>query len=144
MASTISGPEEVVTFTVPYLTPPSVNHAYLPTMYTGRDGYGHRGRKLSKEAKAYYDAVAIFARGRTVAPLTDKERRKVRYNVEVHVYLGPNQRLDADNGGKCAVDALVRAGVIHSDAFVAPFKIVPHKNERTNPRTEYVVIRERD
>ena len=68
--------EEVVAFTVP-LVPPSVNHAYAPTMYTGRDGYGHRGRKLTKEAKAFKAAVAIFARGRTVAPATDKERRVV-------------------------------------------------------------------
>jgi hypothetical protein len=133
--------EEVVAFTVPYLCPPSVNHAYLPTMYTGKDGYGHRGRKLSKEAKAYYDAVAIFARRRTVAPATDAERRKVQYAVTVDVYLGPNQRLDADNGGKCAVDALVKAGVIHSDAFVAPFTINPHRDDRSNPRTEYLVTR---
>ena len=78
----IDGPEEVVAFTVPYLVPPSVNHAYAPTMYTGKDGYCHRGRKLTPEAKAFKAAVAIFARGRTVAPPTDKERRKVKYAVQ--------------------------------------------------------------
>src|SRR3981081_72380 len=123
-------PEDVICFSVPYLIPPSVNHHTQPCKYIGRDGYLHEGRKLTKEAKAYYDAVAIFAQGRTVAPQTDAERRKVKYSVEVDVYLGKGQRLDADNGGKCSVDALVKAHVIHSDAFVAPFKITPHHDER--------------
>jgi Holliday junction resolvase RusA-like endonuclease len=136
--------EEMVAFTVPYLTPPSVNHAYLPCKYTGKDGYTHTGRKLSKDAKAFKDAVAIFARGRTVAPATDRERRKVKYRVEVDVYLGPNQRLDADNCGKLLCDSLEDAGVIHSDAFVAPFKVTPHKDDRLNPRTEFNVWRTSD
>ena len=133
-------PEQVVSLTIP-LVPPSVNHLYLPTMYTGRDGYSHRGRKLSKEVKAYYDAVAIFARGRTVSPRTDAERRKVRYVVWVDVYLGPKQRGDADNFGKAALDGLVKAGVIHSDANVATCTLNVHKDDRENPRTEYTVER---
>ena len=133
--------EEVVTFTVPHLTPPSVNHYKKPTKYIGKDGNLHNGYKLTGEAKAYKDAVAIFARGRTVAPLTNSERRKVKYRVEVHVYLGPRQRLDADNCGKLLCDALENAGVIHSDAFVEDFRVRPHKDERDNPRTEFVVSR---
>jgi Holliday junction resolvase RusA-like endonuclease len=133
--------EKLVTFTVPYLTPPSVNHYKTPTMYTGRDGYAHRGFKLTKEAKAYKEAVALFSRGRTVAPIEDKDRRRARYRVEVHVYLGPRQRLDADNGGKLLCDALEYAGVIHSDNFVAPFTCHPHKDQRDNPRTEFIVER---
>jgi Holliday junction resolvase RusA-like endonuclease len=136
--------EDVVSFTVPYLTPPSVNHAYLPCRYTGKDGYAHTGRKLSKDAKAYKDAVAIFARGRTVAPLTNSERRRVKYRVLVDVYLGPNQRLDADNCGKLLCDSLETAGVIHSDAFVGDFRVRPHKDERNNPRTEFFVTRMED
>lgn len=133
--------EKTVSFTVPYLTPPSVNHHTRPCKYVGKDGHLHTGKKLTKEAKAYYDAVAIFSRSRTVAPESDADRRKAVYAVTVHVYLGANQRLDADNGGKCAVDGLVRAGVIHSDAFIRPFTIYPHKDDRDNPRTEYTVTR---
>jgi hypothetical protein len=135
--------EEVVAFTVP-LVPPSVNHAYSPTMYTGKDGYSHRGRKLTKEAKAFKAAVAIFARGRTVAPLTDRERRTVKYAVQIDVYLGTGQRGDADNFNKIAVDSLVDCGVIHSDAFMRSCLVTVHKEDRLNPRTEYAVARERD
>jgi Holliday junction resolvase RusA-like endonuclease len=97
--------------------------------------------KLTPEAKAFKAAVAIFARGRTVAPLTNRERSKVCYEVKVDIYLGPNQRLDADNGGKLVLDGLQEAGVIHSDAFVAPFIVTPHKDQRHNPRTEFQVTR---
>ena len=61
---------KTVEFTVMLSTPPSVNHLYEECMYTGKDGYGHRGRKISKAAKAFKDAVAIFARGCTVSPAT--------------------------------------------------------------------------
>ena len=135
--------EDVVAFTVP-LVPPSVNHAYSPTMYTGKDGYSHRGRKLTAEAKAFKDAVAIFARGRTVAPATDKERRKVKYAVQIDVYLGIGQRGDADNFNKIAVDALVNCGVMHSDAFMRSCLVTVHKEDRFNSRTEYIVAREKD
>jgi Holliday junction resolvase RusA-like endonuclease len=132
--------EQLIVFTVPYLTPPSVNHIYQDCYYTGRDGYGHRGKKISPEAKAFKDAVCIFARRRTVAPISSKDRKKARYRVEVHIYLGRNQRLDADNGGKVAIDALTYAGVIHSDTSVE-VTLIPHKDERDNPRTEYIVER---
>jgi len=137
-------PEEVIAFTVPYLVPPSNNHYKRPCRYTGRDGYSHMGFKLTKEAKAYYDAVAIFARGRTVSPATDSERRRVRYTVQIDVYLGERQRGDADNFLKCGIDALVRCGVIHSDAYVQECRPIVHKDERTNPenpRTQYLVTR---
>jgi Holliday junction resolvase RusA-like endonuclease len=132
--------EQVVTFTVP-LTPPSVNHHTKPCKYIGKDGFLHTGRKLTGEAKAFKDAVAIFARRRTVAPATPAERRKVKYKVLVDVYLGPNQRLDADNCGKLLCDSLAYAGVIHSDAFVGDFRVRPHKDDRQNPRSEFFVSR---
>jgi Holliday junction resolvase RusA-like endonuclease len=132
--------EKLIVFTVPYLTPPSVNHYTQTCYYTGKDGFAHIGKKLTPAARAYKEAVALFARGRSVAPYTDKERRKAKYRVEVHIYLGRNQRLDADNGSKLALDALVYAGVIHSDTFVDT-RLVPHKDERENPRTEYIVER---
>lgn len=138
--STYPEPEKIVTFMVP-LTPVSTNHYTQPCMYTGKDGYPHRGKKLTKEAKGYKEAVALLARGRTVSPITDAERRKVRYRVEVRVYLGHKQRLDSDNSLKVAIDSLTYAGVLHSDAYVAESKAVIVKDQRDNPRTEFIVER---
>lgn len=132
--------ERTVAFVVP-LTPPSVNHMYRTCYYKARNGRAVKGRKLTKAAVAFTDAVAIFAQGRTVAPATDAERRKVRYEVRVTVYLGPKQRGDADNFLKVAQDALQHCRVIHSDAFVYESKAIVVKNERDNPRTEFVVTR---
>jgi Holliday junction resolvase RusA-like endonuclease len=133
--------ENEVAFTVPHLTPPSVNHYKQPCVYRGRDGQRYKGMKLTPEAKAFKLAVAIFARGRTVAPVTNSERSKVRYSVIADVYLGKAQRLDADNCGKLLLDGLQDAGVIHSDAFVEDFRVRPHKDDRENPRTEFIVSR---
>jgi len=121
-----------VEFTVEYLLPPSVNHYWQDTMYTGKDGYGHRGRKLSPEAKAWKAAVAIFARGMTVAPREDRERRRCRYRVEAHLHYGEGQKLDPDNTGKAICDGLKYAGVIHADHDV-DFRVVPHRDDRKNP-----------
>lgn len=134
--------EDIIVFTVP-LAPPSVNHLWLDTVYTGKDGFSHRGRKLSKDARAFKEAVAIFAQGRTVTPATDAERRKVLYRVEVHVYYGPKMRGDPDNFGKILLDSLQYAGVCHSDANV-DFRVVPHKDERhnpENPRVQFIIER---
>lgn len=101
------------------------------------------GFKITQAAKAYYAAVAIFARGRTVAPQTDAELRKVKYSVRIDVFLGPRQRGDFDNFWKCGLDALVHCGVLHSDAAVdgETSKCVVHGDERENPRTTYAVSR---
>jgi Holliday junction resolvase RusA-like endonuclease len=136
--------KHVVAFSVP-LTPPSVNHYWDDCMYTGKDGYGHRGRKLSPAAKAFKEAVCIFVRQlagtTTLSPDTDRERRAVKYVVEIDVYLGPKQRGDADNFNKGCLDSLVYAGVIHSDANVATCKTTVHKDDRANPRTQFIVTR---
>ena len=142
--STYPAPEKIITFTVPYLTPPSTNHYTKPIMYTGKDGFPHRGKKRTKEANAYRDAVAIFARGRTVAPSTDSERRRVRYRIVVRVVLGFNQRLDGDNALKVAIDSLKHCGVIHSDAYSEDSRALIVKNDRQNPRTEFTVERMED
>ena len=113
-------------------------------MYTGRDGYAHRGFKVMPEAKAFKDAVAIFARGRTVAPATKKERDQVSYRLGVHVVLGPRARMDCDNSAKVAIDALQAAGVIHSDAKVIECALTIERNDRANPRTEFFVSRMED
>lgn len=134
---------EKIEFTVPLLVP-TANHYKSPVRYAGRDGFLHLGFKLTKEAKAYKDAVAIFARGRTVAPPTEAQRRKVKYAVQMDVYLGPKQRLDSDNALKVGIDSLVWSGVIHSDSNVHESKAIVHKDERNNPenpRTKYIVTR---
>jgi len=134
--------EDLVVFTVP-LFPPTINHYWSDCFYTGRDGYGHRGRKLTPQAKAFKAAVAIFSQGRTVAPESLNDRRKCMYRVEAHVFYGPKMRGDADNFGKAICDSLEYAGVIHSDANV-DFRVVPHKDERNNPmnpRTQFIVER---
>jgi Holliday junction resolvase RusA-like endonuclease len=139
----LSATEDVICFTVPYLVPVTGNHYKRPCRYTGRDSYSHLGFKVTKEARAFYDAVAIFAQGRTVAPADDKERKRARYSVRIDVYLGAGQRGDFDNFFKCGLDSLVRCGVIHSDACVdgETSKCVVHRDERHNPRTEYLISR---
>jgi Holliday junction resolvase RusA-like endonuclease len=136
--------ENTVAFTVPYLNPITGNHYKRPCRYRGKDGAMHMGFKVTPAAKAYYDAVAIFARGRTVAPATDAERRKARYGVRIDVYLAPKGRsADFDNYWKCGLDALVHCGAIHSDNAVdgEHSKCVVHRDQRDNPRTEYLVTR---
>jgi hypothetical protein len=130
-----------VSFTVQYLTPPSGGHYKKICSYIGKDGFSHLGFKVGKPALAYYAAVALFAQGRTVSPETDAERRKVRYEVMIDVYLGHRQRGDADNFLKCGIDALVKAGVIHSDANVFESAARVHKHVRENPHTTYFVRR---
>lgn len=131
--------EKVVSFTVPYLTPPSGNHYKQPCMYTGRDGYAHRGQKITPQARAYKDAVALFAQGRTVAP-PDALKKKTRYDVQITIVLGPRMKGDEDNFHKVGLDALIYAGVIHSDAYAHCVANVI-RDDRANPRTEYTVTR---
>jgi hypothetical protein len=135
--------EDIICFTVLYLVPPSGNHYKRPCRYTGPDGCSHLGFKLTKDAKAYYAAVSLFAQGRTVAPQTDAERKRARYAVRMDVYLGAGQRGDFDNFWKCGLDALVNCGVIHNDSAVDGEKsnCVVHKDERLNPRTQYLISR---
>jgi Holliday junction resolvase RusA-like endonuclease len=135
--------EDLIVFSVPW-KPPTVNHYWVPTMYRDRLGYVHRGRKLSDEARAWKDAVAIFAQGRTVAPASSRERKKARYKVKIHVYLAAAQRGDADNFNKGCLDGLQDAGVIHSDAAIETCEITVHRDERDNPenpRTQFIVER---
>lgn len=126
-------------FTVRYLIPPTGNHYKEPCKYIGKDGNLHLGFRVTKAALAYYDAVAIFARGNSVAPRTEAERERVRYVIEIVVHLGPRQRGDADNFLKCGLDGLVKAGVIHSDAAVKTCKVTVDRENRAEPHTDYRV-----
>ena len=107
-------------FTVPLLAP-SVNH------------YKNSRHHVGEEATAFYEAVRLFARGEYV--------RFPWYSVEVWFTLGPNVKGDADNFLKCGLDALVRAGVIDSDAKVTDLEV--HKRRGKDSSTRYH-IREGD
>lgn len=115
-------------------TPPSVNHYKKPiTLYTS-DG-PRLSFALTPEAMAFRDAIAIFARGQTLIPLTATEKNKVRYALTATVFLGKGERGDGDNNWKCIADSLVNARVIHSDARVRKWHIEVEDRDRGNPRT---------
>lgn len=117
------------------LVPPTVNHYKKPALFPRkRGGPPVPGMVMTKQAKAFKAAVAIFARGESLAPATESERRKVRYMLVATVYLGYKQRGDGDNFWKCLADGLVEAGVIHSDAAVTKWHIDVAR-DRENPRT---------
>lgn len=109
-------------FSIP-LIPPSVNHYKIPK----RAG----GFYVSNEAKSFKSAVASLTRGSVKADW---------YDVAITVYLGKDQRGDADNFNKVVLDSLVDARIISTDARV---KKVSAKVMRdwNDPRTE-VIIRE--
>lgn len=130
-----------ISFTVPYLTPPSVNHYSRKRIWRDQRGNPILAVYKTKEAKAFLFAVAMFCQGQSVIPETAAEEKRVKYQVTVDVWLGPNQRLDADNAGKVALDALQYARVIHSDAYVSNCTLNIHKDERHNPRTQFTVAR---
>jgi hypothetical protein len=138
----VNAPEKVIAFTVLYLIPPSGNHYKEPCVYRDRNGSPRHGYKITPEAKAFKDAVAIFAQGRTVAP-PDALKKKTRYDVQMTVVLGPGQRGDEDNFHKVGLDALVYAGVIHSDAYAHCVCNVI-RNDRGRPKTSYLVSRIED
>jgi len=91
---------------------------------------------VTPEGKAFKEAVAIFARGASIAPSTAAEQREVRYALYVRVFLGKGQRGDGDNFWKCVADGLTEAGVIHSDARVKRWRLDVEDTDRENPRTE--------
>lgn len=127
-----------------YLTPPSVNHYKEPCRYRDKaTGAMRKGMRLTDEAKAYRDAVCLFARGSTLIPegATTYQLTKVRYEAEITIYLGPRERLDADNGNKLVLDSLQRARVIHSDARVRACRSIIVDDQRANPRTHIRIWR---
>lgn len=108
-------------FTVPLLAP-SVNHYIRHT----RTGQHYR----SGETDAFFQAVSLYSRGKFV--------RFPWYSVVVNLTLGPKQKGDLDNFGKVCLDALVKAGVIHSDAKVTC--LVLRKFRGKSPCTEFSVM----
>ncbi|SRR5258708_7955356 len=120
--------------------PPSVNHYKEPTTIRTSSG-PMKSFKLTGEAKAFRDVVCIIARGKTIAPATQRERDQVRYALTVTIYLGKGDRLDGDNGWKCIADSLQKAGVIHSDSRVRRWLLHIEDCDRGNPRTEILAER---
>lgn len=110
-----------VNITIP-LIPPSVNHYKMRT----RKGITF----VSKEAKAFKEAVAICARGRSV--------RAESYRVHISIFLGKGGKGDVDNFAKCCLDGIADAGVIHSDAAITKLTIEKSRDV-DNPRTEMFV-----
>lgn len=108
-------------FSVPLLAP-SVNHYVKHT----RSGQHYR----SGEADAFMEAVRLYARGKFV--------KFKWYSVVVNLTLGPKQKGDLDNFGKVCLDALVKAGVIHSDAKVTC--LVLRKFRGKTPCTDFCVM----
>lgn len=104
-------------FSIP-LIPPSVNHYKIPKS-------AGRGFYVTKEAKAFKAAVASLTRGSVKAEW---------YEVTITLYLGKNQKGDADNFNKVVLDALVEARIITTDARVKP-QAIPLR-DWDNPRTE--------
>ena len=110
-----------VTLEIP-LIPPSVN-MYVRHTRTGR-------HYVTREAKAFKEALALFAHGQCV--------QAKKYKVSVCIYLGHGQRGDIDNFQKVILDGLADAGVIKSDAKIETLNI--HKSrDRENPRTVITV-----
>jgi Holliday junction resolvase RusA-like endonuclease len=110
-----------IMFTVP-LVPVSVNH-YVKHTRKGR-------HYVTKEAKTFKMALALFARGQKVVAK--------KYSVQAIVYLGKGKRGDGDNFGKVIGDSLRDAGVVHSDAAIKDWSIKVERDwER--PRTEITV-----
>ena len=108
----------VLSFTVP-LVPPTVNHYVKHT----RKGAHY----LTDEAKAFKDAVAIYARGKSI----DDDAKRVQ--VAISIYLGKGMKGDIDNYPKCVLDGL-KGCVLKSDAMVKCL-VVTLERDAANPRT---------
>lgn len=126
----------VVRFTIPHLTPPTVNHYKIPVNVRVSGGGIRKSFAVTEEGKAFKYAVALFARGASVAPVEKKEQKKVRYGLYVRVVHGKGEWGDGDNYWKCIADGLQEAGVIHSDARVKVWYLEVEDDDRDNPRTE--------
>jgi Holliday junction resolvase RusA-like endonuclease len=105
------------------MTPVSVNHYKKPR----RGGFGYF---VTKEAKAFKEAVALVARKRSV--------QADSYKVSILIALGKGQKGDLDNFSKLALDSLVDAGVIHSDAAICEL-FMQKTRDISNPRTEITI-----
>lgn len=114
-------PRQELCFSVP-LIPPSVNH-YVKHTRSGK-------HYVTAEARAFKQAVAIFASGRSISA---KE-----YSLEIRVFFGKGQKGDGDNLFKVPADGLKECGAIHSDAAIKRWSIEVDRDWE-NPRTDIAV-----
>jgi len=128
--------ERRISFTVP-LVPPNLNHYKVPI-------WGQRRFAVTGPAKAFKEAIAIFARGAAVIGR--------QFQVEAIIYLGHKNKGDVDGFGKLILDGLAEAGVFQkangrrplvtpcqmSDAHVTDL-ILRKRRDADNPRTEFTI-----
>lgn len=113
-----------LSLTIP-LEPPSGNH-YKSYRVIGKFVSWY----LTKEAKGWHSAVAVIANGRGVSGKA--------HHIAYTVYQGAGSRGDVDNYAKVILDALVKAGVLKTDASVIEMN-ARKQRDRENPRTEILI-----
>lgn len=104
----------VLKFTVP-LVPPGVNH-YVKHTRSGR-------HYVTAEASAFKQAVAIYARGRSVQGKS--------FSVTLMIVLGKGDRGDVDGFPKLVLDGMADCGIFEdrkgkrvSDAYVRDLRVI--------------------
>lgn len=97
-------------FVLPF--PPSVNRYYRHV--------GHR-TLLSREGRAYRDAVCTLLAGRVRQPLS------VPLQAELHLYPHDRRRRDWDNFQKAVWDALQHAGIYQDDCQIRRAVVEMHE-----------------
>lgn len=108
------------------VVPPSANRVVRHT---------NQGRHyVPSDVKAFDHAIRLFARGKVFVTKDPKAPLK----VTAKVFLRKGQRGDADNFQKPLLDALVKAGVIDTDARVKSCTITKDRDPQ-EPRTEICV-----
>lgn len=106
--------------------PPSVNHY---TKHT-RSGVHYK----TAEAKNYQTIIAVVAGNH-------RHKQYEAIEVKLAIYLGPGQRGDVDNFPKVVLDALVKCGVIRSDASI--MKLTVEKFRASKPETTVLILWEK-
>lgn len=126
-----------LTLVIP-LEPPSGNHYKTFRVVSGPGG-AYVSWYLTAAAKMWNSAVDGVVAIRDFSEVA-KVRLSDKHSITYTVYQGHGSRGDVDNYAKCILDALVKAGVLKSDASV--IDLHAHKRrDRLNPRTE-IHIRE--
>ncbi|SRR6266436_1641522 len=116
----VGGVDRAFFMAVP-LVPPSANTSVRHA----------RGRHyVPANVKAFDQAVRLFAKGKSI--------EGKHFKVKATVFLGFAQRGDVDNFQKPLIDALVKAGVISSDAKARECSIRKERDPK-EPRTEICV-----
>jgi crossover junction endodeoxyribonuclease RusA len=125
-----TAPSGQIEFSIP-MVPPGVNHYVKHT----RNGKHYK----TSEAIAWEETFALHAPKLSVQGKT--------FYLHVAYVLGKGQRLDIDNGNKCALDAVARAGMLRdrdgkvlSDAWIERLYVgLDRKTRPQQGRTSFIV-----